>query len=437
MQAVTSYFMVVVAATQSRAHSPSQEKTMQNSAESVSLPSTAQASPAHRTDYAILGAISFSHLLNDMIQSLILAIYPILKSGFHLSFEQVGLITLTYQVTASLLQPLVGMVTDRKPMPYSLPVGMGFTLCGLLLLATAPNFAVLLVAAALVGTGSSVFHPESSRVARLASGGQHGLAQSLFQVGGNTGASLGPLLAAWIIVPHGRGSVAWFSLAALLAMVVLLQVGRWYRLHHVARNAVVRHVAGEALSRNKVIMSLLILGLLIFSKYFYLASISSYFTFYLIHTFGVSVQNAQMHLFVFLFAVAAGSLIGGPIGDRVGRKWVIWVSILGVAPFTLALPHADLWWTGVLTVVIGLILSSAFSAILVYAQELIPGRVGMISGLFFGFAFGMGGIGAAVLGRVADAHGIDYVYSLCAYLPLIGVLAVFLPNLERMKLAAK
>jgi MFS transporter, FSR family, fosmidomycin resistance protein len=405
---------------------------MQNSAESVSLPSGVPPTvAAQRTDYTILGAISFSHLLNDMIQSLILAIYPLLKSGFNLNFTQVGLITLTYQVTASLLQPLVGMVTDRKPMPYSLPVGMGFTLCGLLLLAVAPNFAVLLLAAALVGTGSSVFHPESSRVARLASGGQHGLAQSLFQVGGNTGSSLGPLLAAWIIVPHGRGSVAWFSLAALLAMVVLLQVGRWYRLHHVSRNKAVRHAAGEALSRGKVMMCVFILGMLIFSKYFYLASISSYFTFYLIHTFGVSVQNAQMHLFVFLFAVAAGSLFGGPIGDRIGRKWVIWVSILGVAPFTLALPHANLFWTGVLTVVIGLILSSAFSAILVYAQELIPGRVGMVSGLFFGFAFGMGGIGAAVLGRVADAHGIDYVYSLCAYLPLIGVLAVFLPDLER------
>ena len=399
---------------------------MQNSAESVSLPSTAA-----RTDYTILGAISFSHLLNDMIQSLILAIYPLLKSGFHLSFTQVGLITLTYQITASLLQPVVGMMTDRKPMPYSLPVGMGFTLCGLLLLATAPNFAVLLLAAGLVGTGSSVFHPESSRVARLASGGQHGLAQSLFQVGGNTGSSLGPLLAAWIIVPHGRGSVAWFSLAALLAMVVLLQVGRWYRLHHVSRSKTVRHVAGETLSRNKVVACLSILGLLVFSKYFYLASISSYFTFYLMHAFGVSVQAAQLHLFVFLFAVAAGSLIGGPVGDRIGRKWVIWVSILGVAPFTLALPHANLFWTGVLSVLIGLILSSAFSAILVYAQELIPGRVGMISGLFFGFAFGMGGIGAAVLGRVADAHGIGYVYSLCAYLPLIGVLAVFLPDLEK------
>lgn len=410
---------------------------MENTADTIALPTPVQAeplpaiAPVQRTDYAILGAISFSHLLNDMIQSLIVAIYPVLKGGFHLSFGQIGLITLTYQVTASLLQPLVGVVTDRKPMPYSLPVGMGFTLCGLLLLAVAPNFAVLLVAAALVGTGSSVFHPESSRVARLASGGQHGLAQSLFQVGGNTGSSIGPLLAAWVIVPHGRGSVAWFSLAALLAMVVLMQVGRWYRLHHVIRSKVVRHTAGEALSRNTVVMALVILGLLIFSKYFYLASISSYYTFYLIHTFGLSVQSAQMHLFIFLFAVAAGSFFGGPIGDRVGRKWVIWVSILGVAPFTLALPHANLFWTSVLSVAIGLILSSAFSAILVYAQELIPGRVGMISGMFFGFAFGMGGIGAAVLGRVADVHGIDYVYSLCAYLPLIGVLAVFLPNLER------
>jgi FSR family fosmidomycin resistance protein-like MFS transporter len=412
---------------------------MENTAESLALPTPVEpepmpaTAPVQRTDYAILGAISFSHLLNDMIQSLIVAIYPVLKGGFNLSFGQIGLITLTYQVTASLLQPLVGVVTDRKPMPYSLPVGMGFTLCGLLLLAVAPNFAVLLVAAALVGTGSSVFHPESSRVARLASGGQHGLAQSLFQVGGNTGSSIGPLLAAWVIVPHGRGSVAWFSLAALLAMVVLMRVGHWYRLHHVSRSKVVHHTAGEALSRNTVVTALMILGLLIFSKYFYLASISSYYTFYLIHTFGVSVQSAQMHLFIFLFAVAAGSFFGGPIGDRVGRKWVIWVSILGVAPFTLALPHANLFWTSVLSVAIGLILSSAFSAILVYAQELIPGRVGMISGMFFGFAFGMGGIGAAVLGHVADARGIDYVYSLCAYLPLIGVLAVFLPNLERPK----
>ena len=390
------------------------------------------AATVQRTVYSVLGAISFSHLLNDMIQSLILAIYPMLKDNFSLSFGQIGLITLTYQITASLLQPAVGLVTDKKPMPYSLPVGMGFTLCGLLLLATAPNFGILLVAAALVGTGSSVFHPESSRVARMASGGRHGLAQSLFQVGGNAGASLGPLLAAWIIVPHGRGSVAWFSLAALLAMVVLLQVSRWYRDHHAERGkAKARRASHMVLSKAQVSWSLLILGLLIFSKYFYLASLSSYYTFYLIHKFGVSVQNAQTHLFVFLFAVAAGSLIGGPVGDRIGRKWVIWASILGVAPFTLILPHASLFWTGVLTVIIGLILASAFSAILVYAQELIPGRVGMVSGLFFGFAFGMGGIGAAVLGHIADVRGIEYVYGLCAYLPLIGIITAFLPNLER------
>jgi len=395
-------------------------------------PPTDAAPARERTQFAVLGGISFAHMLNDMIQSLILAIYPILKHDFHLSFAQVGLITLTYQLTASLLQPLVGTITDRRPMPYSLPVGMGFTLCGLLLLATAPNFPVLLLAAALVGTGSSVFHPESSRVARMASGGRHGLAQSLFQVGGNTGSSLGPLLAAWIIVPHGRGSVAWFSLAALLAIVVLLQVGRWYGHHHIVRGkSTARHLAAVALSRRQIIGALAILGLLIFSKYFYLASLSSYYTFYLIHKFGVSVQSAQVHLFVFLFAVAAGSLIGGPVGDRIGRKWVIWVSILGVAPFTLLLPHANLMWTGVLTVIIGLVLASAFSAILVYAQELIPGRVGMISGLFFGFAFGMGGIGAAVLGGLADTHGIDYVYRLCAYLPLMGLITVFLPDIEK------
>ncbi|KQZ72252.1 Fosmidomycin resistance protein [Rhodanobacter sp. Root561] len=397
------------------------------------IPASTTSIPASEpTQFVVLGGISFAHMLNDMIQSLILAIYPLLKGSFHLSFAQVGLITLTFQLTASLLQPLVGMVTDKRPMPYSLPVGMGFTLCGLLLLAVAPNFPVLLLAVALVGTGSSVFHPESSRVARMASGGRHGLAQSLFQVGGNTGSSLGPLLAAWIIVPHGRGSVAWFSLAALLAIVVLLQVGRWYGRHHVARSkSPSRHLDVIALSRNQIIGALAILGLLIFSKYFYLASLSSYYTFYLIHKFGVSVQSAQVHLFVFLFAVAAGSLIGGPVGDRVGRKWVIWVSILGVAPFTLLLPHANLMWTGVLTVVIGLILASAFSAILVYAQELIPGRVGMISGLFFGFAFGMGGIGAAILGGLADTHGIEYVYGLCAYLPLMGLITVFLPSIEK------
>ena len=412
---------------------------MQTRVEDLSLaPATPAAPPVvhveQGTEFRVLGAISFSHLLNDMIQSLILAIYPLLKSGFNLSFGQIGLITLTYQITASLLQPAVGLVTDKKPMPYSLPIGMGFTLCGLLLLAFAPNFAVLLVAAALVGTGSSVFHPESSRVARMASGGRHGLAQSLFQVGGNAGASLGPLLAAWIIVPHGQHSVAWFSLAALLAIVVLLQVSRWYRDHYASRGKPkARQASHIVLSKAQVAWSLLILGLLIFSKYFYLASLSSYYTFFLIHKFGVSVQNAQTHLFVFLFAVAAGSLIGGPVGDRIGRKWVIWASILGVAPFTLILPHASLFWTGVLTVIIGLILASAFSAILVYAQELIPGRVGMVSGLFFGFAFGMGGIGAAVLGHIADARGIEYVYGLCAYLPLIGIITAFLPNVEGKK----
>jgi len=402
--------------------------------EASPLPDTpaVPSSPAEGTAYRVLGGISFAHMLNDMIQSLILAIYPVLKDDFGLSFAQVGLITLTYQITASMLQPLVGMVTDRRPMPYSLPVGMGFTLCGLLLLAVAPNFPVLLLAAALVGTGSSVFHPESSRVARMASGGRHGLAQSLFQVGGNTGASLGPLLAAWIIVPHGRGSLAWFSLAALVAIVVLLQVGRWYARHHRARGkSAARHLVSMKLSRGRIAGALTVLGLLIFSKYFYLASLSSYYTFYLIHKFGVSVQSSQVHLFVFLFAVAAGSLIGGPVGDRIGRKWVIWVSILGVAPFSLLLPHANLMWTGVLTVVIGLILSSAFSAILVYAQELLPGRIGMVSGMFFGFAFGMGGIGAAVLGGLADSHGIEFVYRLCAYLPLMGLITVFLPDIEK------
>ena len=405
---------------------------MQTRVDSLAPPAIAPR--AESTAFGVLGAISFSHLLNDMIQSLILAIYPLLKSGFHLSFGQVGLITLTYQLTASLLQPLVGIYTDRRPLPYSLPCGMASTLCGLLLLAVAPTFPVLLLAAALVGTGSSVFHPESSRVARMASGGRHGLAQSLFQVGGNAGSALGPLLAAWIIAPHGRGSVAWFALAALLAIAVLLRVSGWYARHHgVAGKRRGQAEPAVALSRRRVAWSIAILGLLVFSKYFYLASLSSYYTFYLIHRFGLSVQSAQVHLFVFLFAVAVGTVIGGPVGDRIGRKYVIWVSILGVAPFTLLLPHADLFWTGALSVVIGLVLASAFSAILVYAQELVPGRVGMISGLFFGFAFGMGGVGAAVLGQLADAHGIDYVYRLCAYLPLIGMLTVFLPNLERRR----
>ena len=396
-----------------------------------SIPAAAPlAVKAQRTVDSVLGAISFSHLINDMIQSLILAIYPMLKDNFSLSFGQIGLITLTYQITASLLQPLIGIYTDKHPKPYSLPVGMGFTLAGLLLMSVAPNFGILLVAAALVGCGSSVFHPESSRVARMASGGQHGLAQSLFQVGGNAGSSLGPLLAALIIIPHGQRSIAWVSVAALVAIVVLTQIGRWYKRHPATKKAKGAQAGHATLSRNKVLFAMSVLMLLVFSKYFYLASINSYFTFYLIDKFHLPVQAAQIHLFVFLAAVAAGTIIGGPVGDRIGRKYVIWVSILGVAPFTLLMPYANLFWTGVLTVVIGVVLASAFSAILVYAQELIPGKVGMVAGLFFGFAFGMGGIGAAVLGQLADATSIAYVYKVCSFLPLIGVLTVFLPDVE-------
>ncbi|MFI3309571.1 MFS transporter [Ewingella allii] len=396
------------------------------------LPTQPVASAAKRTAFGILGAISVSHLLNDMIQSLILAIYPLLQNEFSLSFTQIGMITLTYQITASLLQPIIGYYTDKHPQPYSLPIGMGFTLSGLLLLAVAQTFPLVLLAAALVGTGSSVFHPESSRVARMASGGRHGLAQSVFQVGGNLGSSLGPLLAALIIAPYGKGNVAWFSLAALLGIVVLLQISKWYR----QQQQIIKKrgpVAGNitVLPRRTVAMSMGILLVLVFSKYFYLTSLSSYYTFYLIHKFGVSIQNAQIHLFVFLFAVAAGTIIGGPIGDKIGRKYVIWASILGVAPFTLLLPHANLMWTSILSVIIGVVLASAFSAILVFAQELIPGKVGMVSGLFFGLAFGMGGLGAAVLGYVADRTSIELVYQICAFLPLLGILTAFLPNIEQ------
>jgi FSR family fosmidomycin resistance protein-like MFS transporter len=380
--------------------------------------------------FRVIGAISLSHMLNDMMQSLIFAIYPLLKTGFGLSFSQIGLITLTYQCTASLLQPLVGLYTDRHHKPYSLPVGMGFTLFGLVLLAFATSYHSILLAAALVGTGSSVFHPESSRVARMASGGRHGLAQSLFQVGGNVGSSLGPLLAAAVIAPYGQHSIAWFSAVALVAIAVLFQVSRWYAVHQRNQRSKAR-ATHESLPRNKVIAALGVLLLLVFSKHFYMASIGSYLTFYLIHKFHVSVQSAQLHLFLFMFAVALGTLLGGPIGDRIGRKLVIWVSILGVAPFSLLLPHVNLLWTGVLSVVIGLILASAFSTIVVYAQELVPGKVGTIAGLFFGFAFGVGGIGAGVLGHLADRTSIEYVYQLCAYLPLLGIFTVFLPNLER------
>ena len=408
---------------------------MESSIKAVDLATPAapvQANPATDTSFKVLGAISVSHMLNDMIQSLVMAIYPVLKGEFALSFAQIGLITLTYQVTASLLQPVIGMYTDKKPQPYSLPVGMAFTLSGILLLSMAPNFYIVLIAAALVGTGSSVFHPESSRVARMASGGKHGLAQSVFQVGGNLGTSLGPVLAAAVVVPNGQRAVAWFALAALTAIAILTQVSKWYAHHHLgARGKAARKAQPVNLPRGRVATAVGILLLLIFSKYFYMASIGNYFTFYLISKFQLSVQSAQLYLFAFLFAVAVGTVVGGPVGDRIGRKYVIWASILGVAPFTLALPYANLFWTGVLVVVIGIILASAFSAILVYAQELLPGRIGMVSGLFFGFAFGMGGIGAAVLGNLADQTSVAYVYQLCAYLPLLGVVAAFLPNLER------
>jgi FSR family fosmidomycin resistance protein-like MFS transporter len=385
------------------------------------------------TRFKVLGAISFSHFLNDMIQSLIIAIYPLLKGEFALTFMQIGAITLTYQVCASVLQPVIGIYTDKHPQPHSLSLGMGFTLIGLVTLACAPNYAAVLGAAALVGTGSSIFHPESSRIARLASGGRHGLAQSIFQVGGNAGSAMGPLLAAWIIIPHGRTSVAWFALAALLAIAVLWNVGAWYRRRHV--DPAVRPKPGAvpegSVSPRHVAWPVAILLTLIFSKYFYLASITSYYSFYLIEKFHLSVQSAQLYLFYFLLAAALGTLFGGPIGDRVGRKRVIWFSILGVAPFSMLLPYVDLLWTGILSFIIGLILASAFSAILVFAQELMPGKVGAVSGLFFGFAFGMGGIGAAVLGSLADVYGIDFVYRMCAFLPLLGTVAAFLPDLKR------
>lgn len=389
--------------------------------------SGAAASPP-RTAFGILGAISLSHLLNDMLQSLILALYPLLQADFSLSFVQIGMITLTFQLASSVFQPVVGYYTDKHPMPWSLPIGMCFTLCGLVLLALAGSFGMVLLAAALVGTGSSVFHPESSRVARMASGGRHGLAQSIFQVGGNFGSSLGPLLAALIIAPYGKGNVGWFVLAALLAIVVLAQVSRWYAAQHRVNKGRKAVIERSPLPRNKVILAVSILLMLIFSKYFYMASISSYYTFYLMEKFHLSVQNAQFHLFAFLLAVAAGTVIGGPVGDKIGRKYVIWGSILGVAPFTLVLPYASLYWTGILTAIIGFILASAFSAILVYAQELLPGRIGMVSGLFFGFAFGMGGLGAAVLGLVADHTNIFVVYKICAFLPLLGMLTIFLPD---------
>ncbi|WP_157505733.1 MFS transporter [Geminicoccus roseus] len=401
----------------------------------------AAAPPAERSSgdiaVAIMVAASLCHLLNDMMQSMLASIYPLIKTDFQLDFVQIGIITLAFQLTASLLQPFVGLWTDRHPMPYSLPIGMGFTLAGLVLLSFAGGFLTVLAAAALIGVGSSVFHPEASRVSRLASGGRHGLAQSLFQVGGNFGTAIGPLLAAFIIVPYGRQNVLFFTLAAFLAIAILTYMGSWYNRHLIARRA-----KGPTLpipspvARNVVIVSMAILILLTFSKNFYMASFSSYYTFYLIDRFDLSIQSAQIHLFLFLGAAAAGTILGGPIGDAIGRKLVIWISILGVVPFTLALPYANLFWTDVLAILTGLIMASAFPAIVVYAQELLPGKVGMVAGLFFGFAFGMGGLGAALLGLLADHTSIAFVYKVCSFLPLIGILTVFLPNLKtaRMKL---
>lgn len=391
---------------------------------------------AEKTVFPILFAISLSHLLNDTIQSLIPAIYPVVKNTYNLSFSQIGLITLTFQMAASLFQPFVGLYTDKKPQPYSLAAGMTFTLVGLVTLSLSSGFYMMLLSVALVGTGSSIFHPEASRMAHAASGGRRGLAQSIFQLGGNFGSSLGPLLAAWIIVPYGQPSVIWFSAIALVAILILSRVGNWYKGYvraMASRSKTKVSSMVHTYSRKRVVFAVAILLVLIFSKYFYMASLTSYFTFYVIDKFHVSVQTSQIYLFIFLISVAAGTLIGGPIGDRIGRKYVIWFSILGTAPFALLLPYANLFWTGVLIVPIGMILASAFSAILVYAQELIPGKVGLVSGLFFGFAFGMGGIGSALLGRLADSTSINYVFQICSFLPLIGLLTGFLPNIETNK----
>ncbi len=389
------------------------------------------AAAASRPVASVLGAVSVSHLLNDLMQALLPAIYPLLKAGYGLSFAAIGLLTFAFQVTASLLQPLVGLYTDRRPLPWSLPLGMVFTFTGLLLLSRAPDYLFLVLAASLVGVGSSIFHPESSRVARLASGGRHGLAQSVFQVGGNAGSALGPLLAALIILPGGQKRIAWFSLAAVLAMAILAGVGAWYARQLGTRAGRQQTAVVPTLPRRRVTRALVVLVALVFSKFFYLASISSYLIFYLTSTFHVGVRSAQIHLFLFLGAVAAGTVIGGPIGDRIGRKRVIWASIVGTLPFTLLLPHVGLFWTTPVSIAIGLIIASAQPAIVVYAQELLPGRTGLVSGLFFGLAFGMGGLGAAVLGVVADATSIGFVYQVCAFLPAIGLLAAFLPEMRK------
>ena len=394
---------------------------------------------AQQTVFSILFTISLSHLLNDMMQAVIPAVYPLLKQKYHLSFTQIGLITFCFQLTASILQPFVGNYTDKTPRPYSLAVGMGFTFVGLIALSFAPNFAIILVSVALIGIGSSIFHPESSRVAHMASGGRRGLAQSIFQLGGNAGSAIGPLLAALIVMPYGQWHIVWFALAAVIAIIILMRVADWYK-HHLYLKASKRVPSGDhaaSIPRSRVVTSLGVLLVLIFSKYFYLASMTSYYTFFLIDKFHVTAQQSQIYLFIFLASVAAGTLIGGPLGDRFGRKYVIWVSILGVAPFTLLLPHASLFWTAMLSVIIGVVLASAFSAILVYATELVPGKVGMIAGLFFGFAFGMGGLGSALLGKLADMTSVGYVFSICAFLPLLGIITGFLPDIERKKRAPR
>ncbi|MDP9840739.1 FSR family fosmidomycin resistance protein-like MFS transporter [Neorhizobium huautlense] len=390
---------------------------------------------AEVTVLPIIFAVSFSHMLNDIMQSMIAAIYPMLKADYQLDFWQIGILTLAFQCTASLLQPVVGIVTDKKPYPYSLPVGMASTLIGLVLLATAHDYNMLVLAASLVGIGSAIFHPESSRVARLASGGRYGFAQSVFQVGGNLGTAIGPLLAAFIIVPRGQGSVAWFCIAAIIGIIVLARVASWYKVHMAANAGKKKVVHAHSLPRNTVIVALVILALLTFSKNIYMASIGSYYTFFVIDRFGVTVQQSQLMLFVFLGATALGTVVGGPIGDKFGSKVVIWFSILGVLPFTLAMPFANLPLTILLSAIVGFIMASSFPAIIVMAQELVPGRVGMIAGVFFGFAFGMGGIAAAVLGLLADAHGITFVYVVCAFLPALGLLTVFLPSKASLRVA--
>lgn len=403
---------------------------MATNASSAQAPASA-ASQTSPLVMRIIGACALAHLINDLIQSVLPSIYPMLKANYGLSFTQVGLITLTFQVTASLLQPWIGFYTDRHPKPMLLPLGMVCTLIGIMMLSVVGSFPMILLASALIGVGSSTFHPETSRVARLASGGRYGLAQSTFQVGGNAGSAFGPLLAAAIIIPFGQGHVAWFGVVALFAIGVQYGISRWYREHLNLFKLKGGQKATHGLSKGRVTAALVVLALLVFGKYFYMASFTSYFTFYLIEKFDLSVASSQLHLFLFLGAVAAGTFFGGPIGDRIGRKAVIWFSILGVAPFTLMLPYVDLFWTTVLSVIIGFILASAFSAIVVFAQELVPGNVGMIAGVFFGLMFGFGGIGAALLGHLADIHGIEYVYKLCSYLPLFGVLTVLLPSTKR------